>query len=746
MNTDTETSPQPAGLRGYRVLSRRDVGLVMLFFLLFECVALWSWYRNEHARLERGFMHDSEALYQQVSQRFDQNEAALNSLAALFSTFDGLNYRDINTFTGTLLEQYPHLFAIDVLQRVDHAQRPAFERDLAQSAGSALTIRDYVDGNWQVSPHRPQYLPVIFVAPPRVLPGSALGLDALESRPLRSALSQSLAHGRVVASPPYRLFNGKPGYAVSLPLKLRDVQAYSNASSNFAILLVIDTHRLLSQLDLEELPSRVRLYYRRPGSNTAPPLIFDNRGERVPPITGDLQFSRTLASNYQPFTLDIQRDIVLRDLNLSLFALIATAGLLLTALLTAWLIQRRETAEQRRLAAAELYTSRERASVTLQAINDGVITFGLSQRIDFINPMAASLTGVSASAAIGKQIDQVVRLRYDFAQSLPANPFRLCLRSGHAIDLADNSLLLHPGGEEILLEGNISPLFDPNSQVIGGVFAFRNMGPVRQRARQALEESERRLHEHEAHLAHVARLHTMGEMASGIAHELNQPLAAIVNYNQACLRLIEEDEPDFPTLRHALSATATQAQRAGEILKRLRAFVARQPIHLAPVDLNQVVKDVLALAEYDVRRHEVTVDTALSHDLPPIIADAIQLEQVVLNLLRNALDAIQTVAPWGRIHLATSHAEQHVRLTISDNGCGLGEHADRMFEPFYTTKSSGMGLGLTICQTIIESFGGRIRAANQAAGGAVFTIELPLNTPSSVESRHVPSDASPTAA
>ena len=103
MNTDTETSPQPAGLRGYRVLSRRDVGLVMLFFLLFECVALWSWYRNEHARLERGFMHDSEALYQQVSQRFDQNEAALNSLAALFSTFDGLNYRDINTFTGTLL-------------------------------------------------------------------------------------------------------------------------------------------------------------------------------------------------------------------------------------------------------------------------------------------------------------------------------------------------------------------------------------------------------------------------------------------------------------------------------------------------------------------------------------------------------------------------------------------------------------------------------------------------------------------
>ena len=168
MNTDTETSPQPAGLRGYRVLSRRDVGLVMLFFLLFECVALWSWYRNEHARLERGFMHDSEALYQQVSQRFDQNEAALNSLAALFSTFDGLNYRDINTFTGTLLEQYPHLFAIDVLQRVDHAQRPAFERDLAQSAGSALTIRDYVDGNWQVSPHRPQNLPVIFVAPPRV--------------------------------------------------------------------------------------------------------------------------------------------------------------------------------------------------------------------------------------------------------------------------------------------------------------------------------------------------------------------------------------------------------------------------------------------------------------------------------------------------------------------------------------------------------------------------------------------------
>jgi len=215
-------------------------------------------------------------------------------------------------------------------------------------------------------------------------------------------------------------------------------------------------------------------------------------------------------------------------------------------------------------------------------------------------------------------------------------------------------------------------------------------------------------------------------MASTLAHELNQPLMAMSSFAGAAHAFSAQGKAD--ALAECLDGLRTQAQRAREIIDRVREMARRRSTVFAPVALNDVVRNVLALVGPELRRHQVSVDTALTDDPPPVAGDRILLEQVLLNLVLNAIQALDAVAPALRqIEVATMRVDSCMKLSVADRGPGVpAAAAGRLFEPFNTTRPQGLGLGLSICRTIVESHGGRIVHSARDGGGAVFSVELPI--------------------
>ena len=240
--------------------------------------------------------------------------------------------------------------------------------------------------------------------------------------------------------------------------------------------------------------------------------------------------------------------------------------------------------------------------------------------------------------------------------------------------------------------------------------------------------AEAEARQHRERLAHVARLGAMGEMAAGIAHELNQPLAAIATYTQAVQRLVSAGEMDEEELGDVLSRVAGQAQRAGQVISRLRKFVRRGVIERRLQDLNQLIRDILTLAEPGAKDHGVTLNLDLDEDIPAVQVDGVQIQQVILNLIRNAIDAVYAEGKDNpAVTLETGRGDDdEVTLVVEDNGPGIPEEiARRLFEPFFTTKDEGMGLGLPLSRSIVEAHGGHLRYAARPGGGSIFTIHLP---------------------
>lgn len=242
---------------------------------------------------------------------------------------------------------------------------------------------------------------------------------------------------------------------------------------------------------------------------------------------------------------------------------------------------------------------------------------------------------------------------------------------------------------------------------------------------------EERSRQHQDQLAHVARLSTMGEMAAGLAHEINQPLAAIAAYTRAGIRLLKTDKPNMAKLREALRDSSDQAQRAGKIVHRLREFIAERATEHCPQDLGELVRSVAGLLEGELARNDVTCTLDLPGDLPEVTVDGIQIEQVVMNLMRNGIEAMETTPPDERklVVRAERGVRSGVTLSVEDTGAGCGDVVpNRIFDPFYTTKPEGMGMGLSISQTIIEAHEGRVFANTRSGGGMSIGFHLPTST------------------
>lgn len=263
--------------------------------------------------------------------------------------------------------------------------------------------------------------------------------------------------------------------------------------------------------------------------------------------------------------------------------------------------------------------------------------------------------------------------------------------------------------------------------VLALAYALRQRREAR-RSRDAVRLAEERsaLLERETRLAHASRVNSLGELASGIAHELTQPLTALLSQSQAAIRL-SAPGGDPRRLGEALRANVREARRAGDILARMREYISNRPVRRTPTDLNTVVADVAALARTGLAELGIRLVTELHGELPEAVVDPIEMEQVLHNLVRNAADAL-AATPDGMktITIRTSASRQGAEISVADTGPGLTQEAmRRLFEPFFTTKHGGMGLGLSLCATLVERVGGRIAATSRPGEGATFTVCLP---------------------
>jgi two-component system sensor kinase FixL len=244
----------------------------------------------------------------------------------------------------------------------------------------------------------------------------------------------------------------------------------------------------------------------------------------------------------------------------------------------------------------------------------------------------------------------------------------------------------------------------------------------------AQRAAQQRTRSIEQRLAHMGRFDLMGEMAAGIAHEINQPLAAIATYAQAGTRMLQRDGVDSETLKEILGKIDQQARRAGQVIANIRRLIRKQEIETRSLDVARVIADTMTLIEADARSEGIPVHVRIAKGLAAVRADAVQLQQVLLNLTRNSVDAMRG-APGrerGIIIAAEPTESKGVRITVTDHGHGVSPQlGDNIFHPFITTKRDGLGVGLAISRTIVQSYRGTLTYADNPAGGAVFTIELP---------------------
>ena len=243
------------------------------------------------------------------------------------------------------------------------------------------------------------------------------------------------------------------------------------------------------------------------------------------------------------------------------------------------------------------------------------------------------------------------------------------------------------------------------------------------------QSAEQRARERLSDLAHVGRVSTMGEMATGLAHELNQPLGSIVSYAEGSLRLLEGGQADPGRLHQAISEISEQAGRAGQIIRRLREFVANGRPRREPCDVGAMAEEVIDLLAMDIRQEQIELRTELPEGLSPVLADRIQIQQVLLNLMHNAVDAMSAGPPDGRMLSVSArfgNAPGRLEIAISDTGPGCPQgQIDRLFEPFYSTKESGIGMGLAISRSIVQAHGGRLWAEAAGTHGLTFRFTLP---------------------
>lgn len=369
----------------------------------------------------------------------------------------------------------------------------------------------------------------------------------------------------------------------------------------------------------------------------------------------------------------------------------------------------------------KLQESERRYATTLSSIGDAVIATDKEGMVTFVNAMASALTGWSAEDAIGRPVSDILHIVKEETRERAEDPVASALElKGTIKSAAHTTLLISREGREYPIEECGSPIVDDRGNTAGAVLVFRDMT-----RRYRMDEE---LREAQAALARVGRLTAMGELTASIAHEVNQPLTAIVANAAACVQWLSNGHLDLSHARQAALRVVKDGQRAGEIVSSIRSLARKAPPAMATIELNHAIAEVLGLLRNELRSHAVILETAFASDVLPAWGDRVQIQQVVLNLTMNGIEAMKDLRDHPRVLKITTHCEnpQQIRVTITDTGTGLDKvGGERIFESFYTTKPDGMGMGLSICRSIVEAHGGRLWATENAPYGCSFNFTVP---------------------
>jgi PAS domain S-box-containing protein len=383
-----------------------------------------------------------------------------------------------------------------------------------------------------------------------------------------------------------------------------------------------------------------------------------------------------------------------------------------------------EDIEERKQEESARRYSEERHRLVVETASDAVISLDESSAILLANPATTRIFGYDPAELIGKPL---TILMPEFLRNLHEAGFKRYLATGQRhINWQGTELIgLRKNGQEFPVEVSFGELTKDGHRVFTGF--IRDISE-RKQAEEIRKQAQKTIQTMQAELARVSRLTTMGELAASIAHEVNQPLTAVTNNGNACLRLLANRNLQPDVLRRALEEIVADGRRASAIIARIRAFIKKAPPEWNRLDVNEVIGEVLAIMGHGLEENGILVQSELAQALPPILGDRVQLQQVLLNLIMNGVEAMSAVADRPRSLWVQSRIDEagDVLVAVRDSGHGLGLDADRVFTPFFTTKASGMGMGLPISRSLIEGHGGRLWASPNSPHGAVFSLTLPV--------------------
>ncbi len=371
-------------------------------------------------------------------------------------------------------------------------------------------------------------------------------------------------------------------------------------------------------------------------------------------------------------------------------------------------VQRLNQALERRVADSE-----ERFRKLVEALPDSILVHS-GNRIVFVNPCCMRLLGAQhPEQLLGKDVLEIIHP--DYREAIKRR-IRHCYETG-AASPAMESAFLALDGSSVQIEAAAIPIFWNGLPAIAAI--VRDIRE-RKQAEQALRESE-------ADLARVTRIATMGELTASIAHEINQPLAAVVTNGHAALRWLAGQPPNLEEVREAIERAIREATRASDVIGRIRALLQKGPPQMARLDVNAVIQEVLTLADNELLRSGVTVQTELAADVPAVLGDRVQLQQVILNLILNGIEAMSTTTDRRReLRIKSAKHPDGALVQIHDSGEGVDpEQADHIFEPFFTTKPQGIGMGLSVGRSMVEAQGGRLWFTPGSSHGVVFQFTVP---------------------
>jgi toluene monooxygenase system protein E len=368
---------------------------------------------------------------------------------------------------------------------------------------------------------------------------------------------------------------------------------------------------------------------------------------------------------------------------------------------------------------SELMKAEQRYRVMIETASDAVVCMDERGAILVANPATIRVFGYEPAELIGKPLTVLMP---EFLRKAHEGGFKRYLGTGERhLNWEGTELTgLRKNGEEFPVEVTFGEVTADGHRIFTGF--IRDIGERRQ-----AEELRASLHATQAELARVTRLTTMGELAASIAHEVNQPLTAITNNGSACIRLLANRNLDPEVLQRALEEIVADGTRASAVISRIRAFIKKKAAEENILNINEVIQEMLAVAGHELQKNRILVDCQLTNTSSLVRADRVELQQVLLNLIMNGIEAMAAVTDRPRTLCVQSQIDEsgEIMVSVRDSGTGLGADAERLFSPFFTTKAEGMGMGLSISRSLVEGHGGRLWATPNSPDGAVLSFTLP---------------------